>query len=63
MQPHQQRVVDERAELADKAVKLAGFLTGAIFASLPQEERARLGKQLYIMRDYLDILDERIKAF
>lgn len=63
MQPHQQRVLDERTELADKTEKLAKFFSGSIFASLALEERSRLGRQLGLMRAYLEVLDARIEAF
>ena len=63
MQPHQQRVVDEKSELAEKLTKLKAFIGGVIYESLPSEERARLVLQANAMKDYLDILNERILAF
>jgi hypothetical protein len=63
MQPHQHRVVTERDELADKMTKLNSFIGGEIFNGLPAEERIRLAKQAEIMKDYLDILNDRINAF
>jgi hypothetical protein len=63
MQPHQERVVTERAELADKTEKLGTFLFGNIFNSLVPEERTRLLKQYAFMKAYLEILTERIAAF
>ncbi|HIH4784016.1 TPA: crAss001_48 related protein [Morganella morganii] len=38
MQPHQQRVVDEKAELDDKISKLTAFTGGDIFKSIHQED-------------------------
>lgn len=64
MQPHQQRVVDEKDELADKLTKLNDFIGGNnIYDSLPADERNRLARQAFVMKDYLDILNERIAAF
>ena len=64
MQPHQQRVVDEKAELDDKIVKLDYFTqTSPHWAGLPQEEKDRLTEQLAVMQKYSDILAARIAAF
>jgi hypothetical protein len=63
MQPHQQRVVDEKNELDSKLAKLNSFIGGEIFHSLPAEERIRLAKQAGIMKDYSDVLSERISVF
>jgi hypothetical protein len=63
MQPHQQRVVDEKAELSGKLYKLETFHDTAIFASLPPAEQTRLTRQLYIMKLYEQVLSERIAAF
>ena len=61
--PHQQRVVDERAELVDKITKLDSFVAGSMFSTLVREEQGRLSKQLEIMRDYATVLQARIDAF
>ena len=64
MQPHQQRVVDEKTELDGKLEKLNAFIDGSdIFAGLPEDERTRLRKQAGFMKGYSDILGERIAAF
>jgi hypothetical protein len=63
MQPHQQRVVDEKAELSDKLGKLESFTGGPIFSGLPPAEQARLARQLLIMQLYEQVLSERISAF
>jgi hypothetical protein len=63
MQPHQQRVVDEKAELSDKLDKLEAFEGGAVFSSLPTAEQTRLTRQLFIMKLYEQVLGERICAF
>ena len=63
IQPHQQRVIDERSELDDKLERLHKFFMCATFEILDEEEKLRLKKQASIMREYLSILDERILAF
>ena len=63
MQPHQQRVVDEKAELDARREKLTAFLAGDICRTLPAEEQHRLGRQATIMAQYSQILGERIDAF
>ncbi|XYJ11802.1 crAss001_48 related protein [Telluria sp. B2] len=66
--PHQQRVIDERRELDEKADKLAIFIStrdeeGSVFGNLPGDEQMRLCRQLEAMRGYSSILAERIAAF
>ena len=65
MLPHQQRVVDERAELDEKLLALRHFgaQVGGVFDSLPTEEKQRLTEQEGHMRAYSDVLGRRIAAF
>jgi uncharacterized protein len=63
MQPHQERVVIERDELSERLSKLNVFISSAIFNGLSEAERIRLAKQAVVMKDYFDILSERIQAF
>lgn len=65
MEPHQQRVVDEKIELDEKLNKLTAFvgLNNSIFNSLPSQEQLRLSRQRHIMEQYLEVLGERIAAF
>lgn len=64
MQPHQERVVAEKAELDDKLVKLIKFVESSpLFTSLPEDEKTRLVRQAGVMREYSNILGERIAAF
>tara|TARA_R110002094_G_C4885411_1_gene209343 strand:+ start:398 stop:589 length:192 start_codon:yes stop_codon:yes gene_type:complete len=63
MQPHQQRVVDEKTELEGKLQLLTTFLSGDLFTSLPEDEQKRLNLQAGIMADYVEVLEERITAF
>lgn len=63
MQPHQQRVVEERKELDIKRDKLTEFLKGDFFRTLPADEQERLNRQLAIMDSYSGVLAERIVHF
>jgi hypothetical protein len=62
--PHQQRVLDEKAELDVKISKLAAFIGNSItFGGLPEAERMRLYAQHRVMVEYSSILRERIAEF
>lgn len=61
--PHQQRVVTERDELAERLSKLFAFFQSPIFAGLPAAEQTRLRSQARFMDGYLAVLGERIEAF
>lgn len=64
MQPHQQRVVDEKAALDDKAKKLSDFISNSdIFPTLDEAEQERLKEQNAVMWKYSEILGARIAAF
>lgn len=61
--PHQQRVVDEKAELDERREKLSAFYSTPIFHGLAESEQSRLLRQGVAMRTYSEILGERIEAF
>lgn len=63
--PHQQRVVQEKEELDEKLSKLSAFIDSPNFAITVKDENeiARLVCQEEIMKDYSEILAERIAAF
>lgn len=63
LQLHQQRVVDERAELDGRLAKLNTFIGGATCSALDADEQDRLKQQAAAMAIYSDILTERIAAF
>ncbi len=63
MQPHQQRVIDEKSELDAKREKLTAFTFTDTFEALPADERSRLNRQHSVMTEYSAILGERIAAF
>lgn len=64
LQPHQQRVIDEKAELDERIGKLREFICSSpIFKQLPDPERGRLYRQQTAMEAYSGVLGERIAAF
>lgn len=60
LQPHQQRVLNERDDLGSKLEKLSAFLSTRTFDGLDREEQFRLVRQRDAMRAYYGILGERI---
>ena len=60
MKPHEQRVVQEAADLREKSIKLNAFVSSETFMSLVQEDRSLLHDQFLAMRDYYHILQKRI---
>lgn len=63
MQPHQQRVVAEKAELDSKIEKLNTFITSDKIQSVSEQEQFLLGAQSVAMQRYSEILGERIANF
>jgi hypothetical protein len=64
LQPHQQRVVDEKTELDKKASALSNFIgTSPVFDTLDPAEQERLREQCEVMWQYSEILGKRIAAF
>lgn len=64
LQPHQQRVIEERSDLAQRLERLRAFIRSEACAQLVNEdERGRLVRQTVYMGCYLQVLDERIAAF
>jgi hypothetical protein len=61
--PHQERVIGERAALAELTEKLDAFTGSDRFRSVDTHEQARMVRQLNHMRGYLAALDDRIAAF
>lgn len=65
LQPHQQRVVAEHAELLGRLHALRQFIgneTGP-FRTLDRDERKRLRRQEEVMTEYAEVLAERVAAF
>lgn len=64
LQPHQQRVVDEKSELDRKATALSDFIGHSpIFETLDPAEQERMKQQNDVMWQYSEILGARIAAF
>ena len=63
MQPYQQRVVDEKAELDGRLDRLISFSNSAAFAALPWDEQERMNTQRHLMCALSAVLGARIAAF
>ena len=63
MEPYQQRVVEEKAQLDDKRQKLADFMQGPNFKTVQSLEQGRLYLQEAAMQFYSNVLGQRIEAF
>lgn len=65
LQPHQQRVVDEKLDLDEKLQKLELFVTSSNFTHIVKDEaeQQRLIRQCAVMKEYSNILEERILNF
>jgi hypothetical protein len=63
MEAYQQRVVEEKAALDEKVEKLGQFVGTERFCALPEAEQVRMTRQLEVMREYSQILNDRIDAF
>ena len=64
MKPHEQRVVDEKAELSERLEKLNDFISSSpIFEGLPEKDQSLLVSQKFAMSEYEAILTERISRF
>ena len=63
MPAHQQRVVDEKAELDGRIERLHTFTGSDLFRTLDLAEQHRLERQLNLQRQLSAVLAERIAAF
>lgn len=63
LQPHQERVLEEKRELDEKIRKLTVFIASARIAQVSLAESRRLYRQLQHMLDYSRVLEDRINAF
>jgi hypothetical protein len=59
----QGRLIAERDDLREKVLRLGEFVKGAVYRSLETEEQKLLFHQQRVMREYLDVLDARVKRF
>ena len=60
IQPHQQRVLDEKQELDTRIEKLSSFLHSENIHKASAEEQELLHKQLDVMIDLQQVLQQRI---
>jgi hypothetical protein len=63
LQPHQQRVVEERNTLDKRIASLHAFINSETFPTVDRAERNRLIRQEAIMIELSQVLAERIAAF
>ena len=63
MQPHQKRVMEEKDGLDKKLAKLSDFIDSEAFSGIDPAERVRLCRQWDVMKQYSNILGERIANF
>lgn len=64
LQPYQQRVSDEKAELEKKAKALSEFIgTNPLFEKLDSTDKELMRSQCEVMWEYIEILAKRIERF
>lgn len=63
MERYQQRVIEERDELALKIGKLDGFISSPKYHEIPGIEQNLLDEQAIAMEIYFDVLQRRINRF
>ena len=62
--PHEQRVLDESAELHERINRLVAFVgENPIYQTLPHDEKRLLSQQLQAMQAYHGALKARIMRF
>ena len=57
-----QRVVDERQELKGRVARLESFINSGDFYKVYDNEKALLASQLGHMKQYLSVLEQRVKV-
>lgn len=65
MENAKQRVEQELAELNEKIVKLTAFLFGGdiVYMDIADNMRFLLRRQLNVMQEYADVLQERLRTW
>jgi hypothetical protein len=63
LKPHEHCVINEKDELDIKLEKLESFFSTATFKKLNKDDQRLLKMQAQIMREYSNILQERIDNF
>jgi len=60
LQPHEQRLIDERDQLSERVDRLHAFISTGKAKALGQPHHSLLGAQYAVMASYRDILSLRI---
>jgi hypothetical protein len=63
MEPWQERLINEKAELDLKLERLTEFGRSPQFQALDEEEQMLINRQHSLMEDYSEVLSKRIKRF
>ena len=63
MESYQERVIEEKQELDDRIDKLESFLLSGRAGAVVEDEIQRMNRQCAAMKEYSDVLGERIDAF
>lgn len=63
MKAYQNRVMTEAEELEKKINALSAFTAKETWKDVYSKEKSRMYRQLHVMSQYLDILNERIDSF
>lgn len=63
LEPHQQRVVEEKQQNDERLTKLIAFNEGPVFARMDQADRQLMLRQQAVMTELSEILGQRIARF
>lgn len=61
MEDYVKRMLDEAEQLEDKVTKLSKFFSTTIYGGLPENKKNLMKQQESHMRNYLNVLKERIE--
>ena len=63
LQPHEERVIMERGELAENLERLTAFIEGPTWHKMPESDRDLMIEQRNHMTAYLGVLQRRVARF
>lgn len=63
IQPYQLAMLEERKDLNERLANLHTFIGKPTFNTLDALEQSRMQYQQHVMRQYFDVLNERIRSF
>jgi len=63
LKSYQYKILEEKESLEVRLIKHLAFFRSPVFAGLDSSEQHRLRRQATIMKEYVDILNERIAHF